>query len=105
MAKAERIVAKAVGAVLCRHAMAGAAGCDLPFGQFAREVAEEAARVLEKRTAKESSRVRAVAAMVAALASVPGAAERKFVDLDPAEFEVLLAAAGARRPGPDPGSN
>ncbi len=91
--------------MLARHAMAAAAGAAPGFGQFAREVAEEAARVLEKRAAKEARRNQAVAAMAAALTSVPAPAERRFVDLDPAEFAVMLTAAGARRPGPDPESN
>lgn len=98
-------MAKAVGAVLARHAMAGAAGSVPPFGQLAREFAEEAARVLERQVQKDARRDRAVAAMAAVLMSAPAAGERTFTDLDPAEFAVVLAAAGARRPGPDPGSN
>jgi hypothetical protein len=98
-------MAKAVGAVLARHAMAAAAGSVPPFGQFAREVAGEAARVLERRAAKEDRRDRAVVAMVDALMSVPVPAEHRFAALDPAEFAVMLTAAGARRPGPGPESN
>ena len=106
MAKAaERIMAKAVAEVLGRHAMAATAGSVPPFGQFAREVANEAARVLAKQTAKEARRNEAVAAMAAVLMSVPEAAERKFAVLDPAEFAVVLAAVGAERPGLDPGNN
>ncbi len=91
--------------MLARHAMPAAAGCEVPFALFAREVAEEVARVLEKQAAKEARRDRAAAAMAAALTSAAAPAERKFVDLDPAEFAVMLMAAGARRPGPDPETN
>lgn len=104
---AERIVAKAVGRVLARHAMTRAAGHELPYGQFAGEVAAEVVRLLEKRAARDVRRSRAVAGMVAALTSVP---EHGFTELDPARVRLMLAAgspavAGVPRPGLDPESN
>lgn len=105
---AQRIVAKAVGEVLARHAMAATAGAAPPFDQFAREVTAEVVRLMEKRAEKDLRRTRAVAGMMAALMSVRAAEEHGFSELDPARVRLMLAVrppavAGVSRP--DPGDN
>ena len=110
---AAKITAKAVGRVLARHAMTRAAGFELPFDQFACEVAAEVVRLVEKRAEKDLRRTRAVTGMVAALTSVSApapAAEHGFSELDPARVRLMLAAgspvaAGVPRAGADPESN
>jgi hypothetical protein len=105
---AEGIVAKAIGRVLSRHAMAVAAEHPLSFEQFRHEVQAEVGRLLEKRAERDLRRLRSAALMVSALSSVPSpeaALPHGWVDLDASKVALVLQAAGVPRPGQDPEFN